>query len=76
MTFNIYIGLQIKLAYHDGKPVIDDRNPIIVKHGFSYDTEKYTAKEYKLPLNGLLELNFHINDPNVTTLGIEVSQPT
>ncbi|KAK6619003.1 hypothetical protein RUM44_003385 [Polyplax serrata] len=70
-------GLQytafIKLAYHDGKPVIDDRNPIIVKHGFSYDTEKYTAKEYKLPLNGLLELNFHINDPNVTTLGIEAT---
>ncbi|KAL0273724.1 UNVERIFIED_CONTAM: hypothetical protein PYX00_006334 [Menopon gallinae] len=63
----------LKLAYHDGTPVVDEKNPVIVKHGFSYDTNNYTAQEYKLPKNGILELNFFVQDPNVTTLGIEAT---
>lgn len=63
---------QLKLAHHDGTPVQDDNNPVIVKHGYTWETEKYTATKHKLPSNGLLELDFYVNDPNATTLGIEV----
>jgi len=54
--------------------VIDDNNPITVKHGYTWETEKYQATKYKIPNNGLLELDYFVNDPNATTLGIEVSK--
>jgi len=62
----------LKLSYQDGKPVMDDLNPVSVKSGFGADTESYEATEYPIPENGIIRLAFVApKDPSVQVLGIE-----
>ena len=54
-------------------PVRGGRDKVTVKYGYSYNHEDYTATEYAVPSNGLLELTFYPPADNVThALGIEV----
>lgn len=66
-------NFKLRLAHHDGTPVRDEKNPIVVKHGYTWETEKYKVTKHPLPKNGLLELDFYVDDVNATTLGIEAS---
>merc|ERR1719334_599190 len=62
----------LKLSYQDGKPVMDDLNPVSVKSGFGTDTEAYESVEYPIPENGIIRLAFVAPlDPSVEVLGIE-----
>ncbi|XP_063245195.1 CD109 antigen-like isoform X2 [Bacillus rossius redtenbacheri] len=62
----------IKLAYHDGAPVQDASNPVIVRYGYSHDTEKYKEERYMLNKDGMVDLEFHPPMDNDTlVLGIE-----
>jgi CD109 antigen len=49
----------IKMSHHDGTPVYDDRNPVKVWHGFSYETEKLDETKLMLPRNGLIPLVYY-----------------
>ncbi|XP_026469847.1 LOW QUALITY PROTEIN: CD109 antigen-like [Ctenocephalides felis] len=64
----------IKISHHDGSPVQDNTNKVIIRHGYTYDSEKYNESSYMLDQNGMIELNFYPpKDENMTisTLGIE-----
>uniref|UniRef100_A0A1B6EFY6 TEP1-F n=1 Tax=Clastoptera arizonana TaxID=38151 RepID=A0A1B6EFY6_9HEMI len=61
----------IKVSHHDGTPVQDKTNPVTVRQGFSYNSEEYTATQYKLNADGMIELVYYPPRHNVTTLGIE-----
>ncbi|PSN57619.1 hypothetical protein C0J52_00529 [Blattella germanica] len=62
----------VKLTYHDGSPVQDDNNPVIVRYGYTYDQNEYIEESHKLQKNGLVELIFYPPvDANQTVLGIE-----
>ncbi|XP_050425560.1 CD109 antigen-like isoform X2 [Adelges cooleyi] len=60
----------IRLSHHDGTPVYDDRNPIKVRHGLSYNSAEYAEESYYLQRNGMITLNYY-PPINATTLGIE-----
>ncbi|XP_050529257.1 CD109 antigen-like isoform X2 [Daktulosphaira vitifoliae] len=60
----------IKLSHHDGTPVYDDRNPVKVRHGLTYNTAEYVEESHYLQRNGLITLNFYPT-VNATSLGIE-----
>lgn len=63
----------MKVAYHDDTPVQDDKGVVIVKHGFSSSSDAYNETEYRIPRNGIIELNFYPSgDENANNLGIEV----
>jgi len=62
----------LKLSYQDGRPVLDDLNPVSVKSGFGPDTDSYESTEYPIPENGIIRLAFVAPvDPSVQVLGIE-----
>ena len=62
----------LKLSYQDGRPVMDDLNPVSVKSGFGPDTESYESTEYPIPETGIIRLAFVApKDPSVQVLGIE-----
>lgn len=63
---------QIKLSHHDGTPVYDDRNPVIVRHGLSYNSADYVEHKHMLQRNGLITLVYY-PPINATSIGIEVS---
>ncbi|XP_044727005.1 CD109 antigen-like isoform X2 [Chrysoperla carnea] len=59
---------QLYVSKHDGTPA---KGSVIIRHGFSYDSEKYTANEYQLDSQGLVDLKFKTPASNHTVLGIE-----
>nr|XP_014289274.1 CD109 antigen-like isoform X3 [Halyomorpha halys] len=59
----------IKLAHHDGVPVIDKTNPVKVFSGFDYNSDNYTESQHYLSSNGIIELTFY-PPTNVTVLGL------
>ena len=64
----------LKLAYQDGRPVLDDLNPVSVKAGFGADTSQYARTEYKVSHDGIIRLAFvPPEDPGLTVLGIEAT---
>ena len=64
----------LKLAYQDGRPVLDDLNPVSVKAGFGADTSRYATTEYKVSHDGIIRLAFvPPEDPGLTVLGIEAT---
>lgn len=67
------ILLQIKLVYHDGRPVTDEKNYVRVKQFYSYSEDDFTESKHKLSSTGTIELQYQPPIENVTVLRIEVS---
>lgn len=54
-------------------PITDSKNPVRVRWGYGYDSTAYTAENYYLSPEGLVELTFYPpNSSNFSTLGLEV----
>ncbi|XP_017758263.1 PREDICTED: CD109 antigen-like isoform X2 [Eufriesea mexicana] len=52
----------IKLTYHDGTPVRDNKNPVTIKYGYTYITDNqftYTNISGMLDENGMIKLDFY-----------------
>ena len=60
----------IKVSRQDGSPIADEFNLLSVKHGFTYDTDDYEEKEYAIPEDGIVELQF-TPPADTDVLGIE-----
>lgn len=71
----IIFFIQIKLAHHDGSPVRDATNPVIISYGYTYNQSRYSNISRMLDDNGMVELNFyppnHLED-DASPLNIEV----
>ncbi|XP_006620960.1 CD109 antigen-like isoform X1 [Apis dorsata] len=67
----------IKITYHDGTPVRDNKNPVTIKYGYSYNIDNqsiYTNITGMLDENGMVKLDFYppkINDNISYPLNIE-----
>nr|XP_034179672.1 CD109 antigen-like isoform X1 [Osmia lignaria]XP_034179683.1 CD109 antigen-like isoform X1 [Osmia lignaria]XP_034179692.1 CD109 antigen-like isoform X1 [Osmia lignaria]XP_034179702.1 CD109 antigen-like isoform X1 [Osmia lignaria]XP_034179708.1 CD109 antigen-like isoform X1 [Osmia lignaria] len=49
----------IKLTYHDGTPVRDDTNPVVIMYGYNYNQSAYTNITRMLDKNGMIQLDFY-----------------
>ncbi|XP_068084683.1 CD109 antigen isoform X2 [Anabrus simplex] len=63
----------VKLAYHDDTPVQDDNNPVKIKYGFRHDLNLSTEMNFKLPKNGIVQLDLYppVEANQTMLLGIE-----
>lgn len=59
---------QLHVSKHDGSPAT---GAVTIRHGFSYDSDKYTSSEYTLDSNGMIDLQFKTPASNHSVLGIE-----
>ncbi|KAJ9580500.1 hypothetical protein L9F63_024322, partial [Diploptera punctata] len=53
--------VHIQVSHYDGSPVQDQKNPVIVKYGFSFNFGEnvYKEEEYTLSTDGLVEVNIY-----------------
>lgn len=49
----------IKLTYHDGTPVRDNKNPVTIMYGYTYSQSAYTNITRILDDNGMVQLDFY-----------------
>ncbi|XP_076182302.1 CD109 antigen isoform X2 [Ptiloglossa arizonensis] len=49
----------IKLTYHDGSPVRDKKNPVMIMYGYTYNQSAYTSITGMLDDNGMVQLDFY-----------------
>ncbi|XP_066596179.1 CD109 antigen-like isoform X2 [Prorops nasuta] len=49
----------IKLAYHDGSPVRDNKNPVLIAYGYTYNPSAYFNMTKMLDVNGMIQLDFY-----------------
>lgn len=70
--FSNFVMFQIKVSHHDGTPLYDDRNPVKVRHGLTYNNAEYEENKHMLQRNGLIPLVYY-PPINATSLGIEAS---
>ena len=68
--YHFIFYFQLKLSHHDGTPVIDKTNPVIMKYGFSFDNENFTEEQFFLTQDGLIEFTYY-PPKNATTLNFE-----
>ncbi|XP_025405669.1 CD109 antigen-like isoform X2 [Sipha flava] len=61
----------IKVSHHDGTPVHDQKNPVIVRHGYSNEEVDYKENKYMLPNNGLIPLVYY-PPSDAVSLGFEM----
>ena len=63
----------LKVAFQDDTPVQDDLNEVVVRWGFDYNPSNYNSTNYKIPPDGIIELNFYppADLPPGSVLGIE-----
>ncbi|XP_067120977.1 CD109 antigen [Centruroides vittatus] len=65
----------LKVAHQDDKPLTEDNAELILKHGYTYNDEKWSASVYKIPKNGLVKLEFYpphkIDNASVKVLNIQ-----
>ena len=70
MSYTAYL----KLSYQDGRPVIDDLNPVSVKAGFGPDTTRYETTEHRVSSDGIIRLGYVAPvDPSLQVFGIEAT---
>jgi CD109 antigen len=50
--------LYLKVSKQDDTPIADDFNLLSVKWGYTYNTDDYEVTEYKIPQDGIVELQF------------------
>ncbi|KAL7293106.1 hypothetical protein TKK_0013261 [Trichogramma kaykai] len=49
----------LKVAHHDGSPVVDNVNPVHISYGFSYNQEDLHNMSRLLDKNGMIQLDFY-----------------
>ncbi|XP_014601165.1 PREDICTED: CD109 antigen-like isoform X2 [Polistes canadensis] len=49
----------IKLAYHDGAPVQDTKNPVLIAYGYTYNQSAFSNVTRFLDKNGMIQLDFY-----------------
>ncbi|XP_015181620.1 PREDICTED: CD109 antigen-like isoform X2 [Polistes dominula] len=49
----------IKLAYHDGAPVQDTKNPVLIAYGYTYNQSAFSNITRFLDKNGMIQLDFY-----------------
>ncbi|XP_014472781.1 PREDICTED: CD109 antigen-like isoform X2 [Dinoponera quadriceps] len=49
----------LKLAYHDGSPVQDTKNSVLIAHGYTYNQSAYTRSTRMLDEHGMVQLDFY-----------------
>ncbi|KYN22068.1 hypothetical protein ALC57_05544 [Trachymyrmex cornetzi] len=54
-----YIHLQLKLTYHDGSPVQDTKNDVLIAYGYTYNQSAYSNLTKKLDEHGMVQLDFY-----------------
>lgn len=67
--------LQLKLAYHDGSPVQDTKNDVLIAYGYTYNQSAYSNITRKLDEHGMVQLDFYppkANDNTSFPLNVEV----
>lgn len=47
------------MAYHDGTPVRDNKNPVTIMYGYTYNQSEYTNITRMLDENGMIQLDFY-----------------
>ncbi|XP_076646328.1 thioester-containing protein 1 allele R1 isoform X2 [Halictus rubicundus] len=65
----------VKLTYHDGTPVQDNKNPITIMYGYTYNQSAYSIINRMLDKNGMVQLDFYppkANDNTSFPLNIQV----
>lgn len=75
--FFIYasIILQLKLTNHDGSPVQDTKNDVLIAYGYTYDRSGYFNITRMLDQNGMIQLDLYPpkqKDNTTFPLNIEV----
>jgi len=66
---------QLKLTYHDGSPVQDTKNDVLIAYGYTYNQSAYSNISRKLDEHGMVQLDFYPPKPkdNISfPLNIEV----
>ncbi|KAF5295443.1 hypothetical protein FQA39_LY13104 [Lamprigera yunnana] len=63
----------IKVSKHDGTPLLNDKDTVKVRHGYSHIDEEYEENQYQLNRNGVIKLELYTpkNFTNETALRIE-----
>lgn len=51
--------LQLKLTYHDGSPVQDTKNDVLIAYGYTYNQSAYSNITRKLDEHGMVQLDFY-----------------
>ncbi|XP_070523106.1 CD109 antigen isoform X3 [Cardiocondyla obscurior] len=49
----------LKLTYHDGSPVQDTKNDVLISYGYTYNQSAYTNITRKLDEHGMVQLDFY-----------------
>ncbi|RLU17945.1 hypothetical protein DMN91_010185 [Ooceraea biroi] len=49
----------IKMTYHDGSPVQDTKNPVLIAYGYTYNQSAYSNITRMLDKNGMVQLDFY-----------------
>ncbi|XP_032689989.1 CD109 antigen-like isoform X2 [Odontomachus brunneus] len=49
----------LKLAYHDGSPVQDTKNPVLIAYAYTYNQSAYTHITRMLDEHGMVQLDFY-----------------
>jgi len=66
---------QLKLTNHDGSPVQDTKNDVLIAYGYTYNQSAYSNISRKLDEHGMVQLDFYPPKPkdNISfPLNIEV----
>ncbi|KYN03797.1 hypothetical protein ALC62_05309 [Cyphomyrmex costatus] len=49
----------LKLTYHDGSPVQDTKNDVLIAYGYTYNQSEYSNLTKKLDEHGMIQLDFY-----------------
>lgn len=47
------------MTYHDGSPVQDTKNPVLIAYGYTYNQSAYSNITRMLDANGMVQLDFY-----------------
>ncbi|XP_012527299.1 CD109 antigen isoform X2 [Monomorium pharaonis] len=53
----------LKLTYHDGSPVQDTKNDVLIAYGYTYNQSAYSNISRKLDQHGMVQLDFYPPKP-------------
>lgn len=67
-----FLHIKVKVAYHDGTPVIDNVNKLLISYGPNWDEKNYTSEQYSLDSNGLATVTLTLPD-DISGVSMNVS---
>lgn len=63
---------QIQVAHHDGSPVQDNVNPVVVSYGAGWDDSNHTSEKYNLDSNGMVSITLSVTDDNGISVNVSI----